>query len=255
MRLIVRQVSDLEFKILYLYPDMLDLYGDSGNLSVLKYRLKQRNIKTILDTYTIGDPQPDFTSYDLIFIGGGADSEQQILADDLKQYKKDILNSLEAGVFYLLICGGYQLFGQYYKDANGQEIPGLGIKDYYTVALLDKTKRCVGNIVTEVMLENTPVKIVGFENHGGQTENCTSPFGKVLYGNGNRFGDTNEGYFETNLLGTYLHGPLLSKNPELADYIIKYGLERKYQKPINLEPLNDEFEQKSKQIMLDRLLK
>ena len=150
---------------------------------------------------------------------------------------------LKIGVFFLLICGAYQLFGQYYKGVEGNKIDGLGIFDYYTEAIQDRKKRCIGNIIIEAKLNGKKTKIFGFENHGGQTFNITSPFGSVLLGNGNRFGDTkDEGFFIENVIATYLHGPLLSKNPELADYIISYCLQRKYKEPIALEPLNDDFE-------------
>jgi len=244
-----------ELKILYLYPDILELYGDFGNIQILKYRLEKRGIKIIIEPYSIGDEAPDFNSYDLVFAGGGADQEQGILSEDLIKYKDNIKEAIKNGVFFLLICGSYQLFGKYYKGVEGNIIPGLEIFDYYTEANPDRKKRCIGNIVIEAELNNKKVKIIGFENHGGQTYNVTTPFGKVLFGNGNQFGDTCEGFFTDNVIATYLHGPLLSKNPELADYIIKHCLTRKYNKDISLEPLNDDFENKCREQLLNRFLK
>ena len=231
-----------ELKILYLYPDMLELYGDYGNIQVLKYRLEKRGFNCIVDRYSIGDKKPDFKSYDIIFAGGGADNEQSILSEDLIQYKEELKDAENEGVFFLLICGAYQLFGKYYKGVEGNIIPGLEIFPYYTEAIEDRKKRCIGNIVINAVLDNKETKVIGFENHGGQTYDIPSPFGKVLYGNGNKFGDTEEGFFKSNVIATYLHGPLLSKNPDVTDYIIKYCLDRKYNDNIDLEPLNDEFE-------------
>ena len=242
-------------KILYLYPDMLELYGDYGNIQVLKYRIESRGYTVIIDRYSIGDEAPDFNNYDIVFAGGGADNEQSILADDLVKYKNNIKEAVQNGVFFLLICGAYQLFGKYYKGVEGNIIPGLEVFDYYTEANPDRKKRCIGNIVIETDLNGIKTNVIGFENHGGQTFDISSSFGKVLFGNGNKFGDTEEGYFQNNVIATYLHGPLLSKNPELCDYIIKYCLDRKYDKTISLEPLNDEFENLCREQLLNRFLR
>ena len=243
-----------ELKILYLYPDILELYGDYGNIQVLKYRLEKRGINAIIEQYSIGDDSPDFNSFDLVFAGGGADQEQGILADDLIKYKDNIKEAINNGVFFLLICGAYQLFGKYYKSADGDIVPGLEVFDYYTEAINDRKKRCIGNIVIEANLNGKSTKVIGFENHGGQTFDISNPFGKVLFGNGNKFGDTEEGYFQNNVIATYLHGPLLSKNPELADYIIKHCLDRKYNEDVVLEPLDDSFEELCRNQLLDRFL-
>lgn len=243
-----------EFNILYLYPDILELYGDFGNIQVLKYRLEKRGIKVNITPYSIGDNAPDFTKFDLVFSGGGADQEQGILAEDLLKYKENIKEAVNNGVFFLLICGSYQLFGKYYKGVEGNVIPGLEVFDYYTEAIEDRKKRCIGNIVINATLNGKETKIIGFENHGGQTFNIDTPLGDVLFGNGNKFGDTKEGFMQKNVIATYLHGPLLSKNPELADYIIKYCLDRKFNEDITLQPLNDEFETKCREQLLDRFL-
>lgn len=244
-----------EIKILYLYPDMLELYGDYGNIQVLKYRIESRGYVVIIDKYSIGDVAPNFNEYDIVFAGGGADNEQSILAEDLIKYKDNIKEAIQNGVFFLLICGAYQLFGKYYKNVEGNLIPGLEIFDYYTEANSDRKKRCIGNIVIEANLNNNfKTKVIGFENHGGQTFDISRAFGKVLFGNGNKFDDTEEGYFQDNVIATYLHGPLLSKNPELCDYIIKYCLDRKYNDDITLEPLNDDFENLCREQLLHRFL-
>lgn len=243
-----------EIKILYLYPDILDLYGDTGNIEVLNYRCKKRNILCTVDRYSIDSPKPDFLSYDLIYLGGGADYEQQILANDLNRHKNDIHNAFDAGVFFLLICGGYQLFGKYYKDSNGENIPGLGVFDYHTKASLDKRSRCIGNIIIEAEIEGEKTKVIGFENHGGQTSDIAHPFGKVLLGNGNCFGGKIEGYMDKNVIATYLHGPLLSKNPAVADHIISYCLSRCKGKKVTLPPMDDKLENTCRESLFKRFL-
>lgn len=268
--------KEKSIKILYLYPDMLELYGDYGNIQVLKYRIESRGCKAIIDRYSIGNAAPNFNDYDIVFAGGGADNEQSILAEDLVKYKDNIKDAVNNGVFFLLICGAYQLFGKYYKGVEGNIIPGLEVFDYYTVANPDRKKRCIGNIVIDTTLDaninieksansneyssdnidtlNLKTKVIGFENHGGQTFDISNSFGNVLFGNGNKFGDSEEGFFENNVIATYLHGPLLSKNPELCDYIIKYCLNRKYNENVELEPLNDEFENLCRKQLLNRFL-
>ena len=154
----------------------------------------------------------------------------------------------------MLICGAYQLFGKYYKGVEGNIIPGLEIFDYYTEANTDRSKRCIGNIVINANLQGTETKIIGFENHGGQTFNIQTPFGKVLAGNGNKFTDEFEGFMKKNVIATYLHGPLLSKNPELTDYIIKYCFKRKYNEDIELQKLNDDFENKCREQLINKFL-
>ena len=170
------------------------------------------------------------------------------------QYKDNIKDAVNNGVFFLLICGAYQLFGKYYKGVEGNIIPGLEVFDYYTVANPDRKKRCIGNIVIEATLNGVETTVIGFENHGGQTFDISNSFGKVLFGNGNKFGDSEEGFFKSNVIATYLHGPLLSKNPELADYIIKYCLDRKYDENVALESMNDEFENLCREQLLNRFL-
>lgn len=239
------------YKILYLYPDLLDLYGDSGNVEVLKYRLNKRGIECVVDTYSILEDKPNFCDYNIIFMGGGADKEQSILSDDLIKYKDDIISAINSGTFVLLICGGYQLFGKYYKDADGNVIDGLGIFDYYTISA-GKRNRNIGNIVIDSMIDGELYKVIGFENHGGVTYNVSNSFGKILYKNPNNDSDE-EGFMLDNVIGTYLHGPLLSKNPKLADYIIKTGL-KKNKKKVHLEPINDDLENKCRDVLISKFL-
>ncbi|HBB19550.1 MAG TPA: glutamine amidotransferase [Ruminococcus sp.] len=237
-------------RVLHMYGDMLDLYGDSGNMEVLRYRCGKRGIKCQVDGYSLGGELPDLSKYDLIYIGGGADLEQQHISADLLRCKEAIKKAYEGGTFLFLICGGYQLMGKYYRDADGNEIPGLGLFDYYTVAPASRRKRCISNIVVRTKFAD----VVGFENHGGQTQGVKTPLGEVLFGNGNCSKSQYEGYFEENVIATYMHGPCLSKNPELADYMIGYCLGRDGS-PEPLAQLDDTLEKKCRQVMLDRLLK
>lgn len=240
-------------RILHMYSDMLDLYGDNGNIEILRYRAKARGIETIVEHHSVGTEDTDFSSYDLIYLGGGADFEQQLLADDLQSCREEIIKAYQNGTFFLLICGGYQLMGEFYKDSNGEVINGLGMFPYHTEASLNKSKRCIGNIIIESELGNEKTKIIGFENHGGQTSDTGKLFGKVLFGNGNRFESSDEGYFDKNVIATYLHGPLLSKNPVLADYIIKYCAERDGE-AVEMTPLDDSLEEKAREVLFGRLL-
>ena len=244
-----------EIRILHMYADMLDLYGDGGNMEIMKYRCGKRGIECIVDKYSIDSEMPDFSAYDLIYIGGGADLEQQHISADLMKCREGIVKAYEAGTFLFLICGGYQLMGKYYRDADGNEIKGLGLFDYFTVAPSSRKLRCIGNIVISADIGGKAVKIVGFENHGGQTQGVKTPFGRVLYGNGNCAKSKCEGYFEKNVIATYLHGPCLSKNPEVADYMISYCVNRGEAEPVKLAALDDELEKQCRKVMLDRLLK
>lgn len=243
-----------EIKILYLYPDMLNLYGDRGNIEAIQYRAEKRGITVKIDYHYLGGQAPDFCSYDVVFSGGGADKEQALVAIDMMQYKEEIKKAVEQGVFFLLVCGSYQLFGKYYKGVEGDIIPGLEIFDYYTEAIQDRTKRCIGNIVIQVELNGKVTKVIGYENHGGQTIDVNSSFGKVLKGQGNAFGATEEGFMTKNVIATYIHGTLLSKNPDITDYIIQYALERKNGERIELQALNDTFEQKCREQLLQQYL-
>ena len=243
-----------KIKILHMYADMLDLYGDSGNMEILKYRCGKRGIECIIDKYSFGDDMPYFPEYDLIYIGGGADLEQQHISADLLKCRQGIKKAYKSGTFLFLICGGYQLMGKYYRDADGNEIKGLGLFDYFTVAPSSRKKRCTGNIVIQTEITGKTVKVVGFENHGGQTQGVKNPLGSVLYGNGNCYKSEHEGYFEKNVIATYLHGPMLAKNPEISDYMISYCINRKSVKSVKLTKLNDKLEKDCRQVMIERLL-
>lgn len=240
----------MELKILWMYHNLMDLYGDKGNIMVLKTRAEQRGISCVVDTCTIGE-EKDITQYDIFFLGGGADHEQNLIYEDLLKRKAMIEQAMAKKTMFLLICGGYQLFGQYYLDQDGNRVEGLGIFDYYTESS-DRSHRCIGNIAIETVLDGETIRAVGFENHGGQTKNVSQPLGTVLKGYGNTHDDGKEGFFNGQVLATYMHGPLLPKNPKIADYFIKHGLERRYEDVI-LEPLDDTLENQAREVMLKRL--
>lgn len=240
----------MNIKIGWLYHDIMNLYGDRGNMMVLQQRCQKRGIDVEIKTFGIGE-HAQLEQMDFIFFGGGADREQSILMADLLHKKDALTCAMEQGCMFLLICGGYQLFGKYYVDAKGNQIDGLGFFDYYTLAGTN-TKRCVGNVAVEVNLDTISCTLIGFENHGGQTFGVSTPLGKVLYGYGNNVQDKQEGYFDSQVIGTYLHGPLLPRNPELADYLIAKCLKKKYG-DIQLVPLDDAMELAAKRVMLKRM--
>lgn len=240
----------MDLKILWMYHDLMDLYGDKGNAEVLRRRAEKRGIEVTLDTCTIGE-EKNIDDYDLFFLGGGADKEQNLIFADLIQRKKSIQQAMDHKTAFLLICGGYQLFGQYYKDQDGNVVEGLKFFDYYTIAG-DRDSRCIGNIAVETTMDGKTFKAVGFENHGGQTKNVSTPFAKVLNGHGNEMNSGYEGFMNDQVLATYMHGPLLPKNPDIADAILKRALKKRYGE-VELEALDDTIEYKAQEVMLKRL--
>ncbi len=245
-------MRELNIKIVWMYHDIMDLYGDKGNMMVLKRRCEERGIGITIDTCGIGETC-DLSTYDLIFLGGGADREQMMLIDDLLSRKENIQKAMDTGSFFFLVCGGYQLFGQYYIAADGSKIKGLQFFDYYTDTGKDGM-RCIGNIVIECNLDGNKIIAVGFENHGGQTYNVKHPLGKVIKGYGNSFNEKMEGFYNGQVFGTYLHGPLLPKNPKIADFMIVKALRKRHPdyRLQDLEPLNDQLEEKARRILFKR---
>ncbi len=242
----------MELNICHLYPNLLNTYGDYGNILILKHRCEKRGIK--VNVFTIGINESfDYDNTDIAFIGGGQDFEQSIVAKDLLTKKDAIKKYIEDKGVLVSICGGYQLLGHSYVTADDETVDGLDILPIKTVAG-EKNDRIIDNIVIED-LQNKEVYI-GFENHGGKTyilENGEA-FGKVLYGKGNNGSDNLEGVRYKNAIGTYLHGSLLSKNPNLADELIKTALEKKYNEEINLEPIDDDFETQARKELLKRFV-
>ncbi|MBU6230337.1 MAG: glutamine amidotransferase [Cyanobacteria bacterium REEB459] len=240
----------------HLYPDHLNLYGDSGNLIVLKRRCQWMGIDCTVRSLTMGEViQPGET--DLYFMGGGQDTDQVAVVDDFHALKAAaIATDTEAGVVFLGVCGGYQLMGHTFLMGNGQETPGLGIINVHTRAPGSALQqRCIGNLVATlepaiyaemVRLYSTPKTIpptlVGFENHSGQTllGPGVQPLAKPIAGFGNNASGDYEGARYRNVFGSYMHGSLLPKNPHFADYLLGLALRRKYNDPtLRLPGLND----------------
>lgn len=238
----------MELNICHLYPDLLNVYGDVGNILILKHRAKLRGIKVNVINVSMGD-KFDKDNYDIVFFGGGQDFEQSIVSDDLINLKKDVLKEyVEEGKVLLAICGGYQLLGNYYTAPTGEKIDGLGILDIYTEG---GDTRFIGNTV--IHNEEFNETYVGFENHSGRTFiGDLKPLGKCIHGYGNNGESGYEGCIYKNTFCTYFHGSLLSKNPELADRILTLALSNKYD-DISLSPLDDTFEIKANNVMIDRL--
>jgi len=230
-----------ELRLLALYPEQMNIYADRGNILFLQRRTEWRGIPF---RYAAAGPGDGFdpADHDLIYIGGGQDRDQVLVAEDMLQTKRDaIASAVEDGAALLAVCGGYQLLGHRYELAE-QSIPGLGIADLETVR--EPGPRLIGNVSIEVDLGDGPAVLAGFENHGGRTHlgPDAEPLGRVLHGHGNNDSDGYEGVKRLNLIGTYLHGPLLPKNAWLADRLIALAIERCTGELPELEPLGDELE-------------
>ncbi len=226
----------MKLRLAWLYPRHMNVYGDRGNVIVLRERCAARGIELEVEELGPGD-RLDANRYDLYFLGGAQDREQRLVARDLAAQKGPaLLEAVEAGAVVLAVCGGYQLLGRFYRTAEGEELPGLGLFDAWTVHPGPAARRFIGNVAVG-WEEGT---LVGFENHGGRTYLGTGarPLGRVLAGFGNNGEDGGEGAVYRNAFGTYLHGPLLPKNPHFADRLIALALARRYGQ-VPLAPLDD----------------
>jgi lipid II isoglutaminyl synthase (glutamine-hydrolysing) len=216
-----------------LYPELMNIYADRGNIAVLRARCEWRGIGFQLAASSLRDPL-DPKAHDLFYIGGGQDRDQAAVAHDMAATKRDALHAAAGrGAVVLAVCGGYQLLGHYY-ELGGAQLPGVGLVDLRTVR--EEGPRLIGNCAIEADLGGGPRVIAGFENHGGRTYlgDRERPLGRVLAGHGNNGKDGFEGVHRDNVIGTYLHGPLLPKNMWLADRLIELALN------IELQPLPDD---------------
>lgn len=239
----------LALNIVHLYPDLLNLYGDKGNIACMEHRLKWRGIDANILSCTNHDHSINLETADIIFVGGGSDREQEIVCGLLLKKKDELTSYVENGGVLVAVCGGYQLLGKYYKTQTA-EIEGLNILDIYTDA--GKT-RLIGNVVLESELFSQ--KIVGFENHAGRTYiGNHTPLGRVVYGHGNTGESGYEGVVYKNVIATYLHGPLLPKNPMLCDHILSAAMNRKYPDFKGLTPLDDELEKTANKYIENKFL-
>ena len=232
-----------ELRVCALYPDLMNIYADRGNLSLLRKRCEWRGMGFELAGSGLGD-ELDADAHDLFYIGGGQDRDQALCASDLATVKRGALHAAAAaGKVIFAVCGGYQLLGHAY-ELGGERLPGVGLVDLETVR--EDGPRLIGNVAIEVELPGLdgPRVLAGFENHGGRTYlgDAEQPLGRVLRGHGNNGADGWEGVRRGNVIGTYLHGPLLPKNVWLADVLIGWALERRTGVAPELEPLDDSLE-------------
>ncbi len=253
----------------WLYPELMSTYGDRGNIITLQKRCEWRGIDVEIKRLDLGFEISDLKACDMLFMGGAQDRQQTIVAKDLLEKKKALEEMIEDGTPGLYICGAYQFLGNYYKEADGTIIPGLDIFDLYTENPGENVERLIGNIVVslddnilrakqsevEKFSTSSNNNLVGFENHGGRTyvgEKVTA-FGAVSKGFGNNGGDKTEGAIYKNSFGSYMHGPILPKNPHFADHLIKLALEKKYHEKMELKELNDDLEYKANKYIIQKL--
>ena len=242
----------MELNICHLYPDILNLYGDRGNIITMKRRLEGRGIKVNIDECSIGQPL-NADKYDIFFIGGGQDFEQEVLLRDLSSGKaQDIRTAVEEEKTFLAICGGYQMLGEYYKTWDGVQLDFIGAIGVHTIGAKE---RMIGNYMFRTTPESGDTVVFGFENHSGKTylSEQVAPLGMMLSGNGNNGEDKTEGARYKNVFGTYSHGSLLPKNPVLCDFILQTALNHRYDGAEPLAPLDDTLELNAHRYMQERL--
>lgn len=228
-------------RIGHLFPNLLNLYGDGGNIVCLGKRCQWREIDYEIVPIQLEDIETFVPEkYNILVLGGGSDREQAIISKVLYEKKDQLRDYVENNGVLLAVCGGYQLLGHYYRTEAGEEVAGLGILDMTTEP---GERRMIGDIVIQSQWSDLPV--VGFENHMGKTTlgETIRPFGTVKYGYGNNGEDETEGAIYKNCLGTYLHGPLLPKNPRIADHMLEKALERQSGEPVKLKQLDDAVEE------------
>lgn len=243
---------NMDLRICHLYPDLLNLYGDRGNILTLQRRCEWRGIGCSVEPVSLGQPF-DATRYDLVFLGGGQDYEQNILQRDLIDRKGPAIRAaVEDGLVFLCICGGFQLMGQYYQEQGGHRIECLGALDIWTVG---QPGRLIGDIIchsTYLEAQGLDPVLVGFENHSGRTflGSNVHPLSRVVRGGGNNGQDQTEGAIYNNVYCTYSHGSFLPKNPDMADVLIKTALKRRYNRTIELTLLTGNFENNARNAVM-----
>lgn len=236
----------------WLYPDLMNTYGDRGNIIVFTKRSQWRGIDIRLEEIYVDSKPETLQKCDLLFMGGAQDTQQEIVNEDLLGKRGEIMAKLiEDGLPGLFICGAYQFLGEYYKTADDKNLKGLGVFPLYTENPGASLPRLIGNII----VNSEDQKLIGFENHGGRTylKDKTLALGSVEKGFGNNGEDKTEGIIYKNAFGTYMHGPILPKNPQLADKILTLALERKYKEKFHLETLDDSIEQKAREQITKRV--
>lgn len=234
----------------WIYPKLMNVYGDRGNIITLQKRCEWRDIEAEIKYLDAPLLVEDLEKCDLLMMGGAQDEQQEIVSRDLKKKSKALKSAIEKGIPGLYVCGAYQFLGNYYKEADGTKIPGLGIFDLHTIN--PGKERLIGNLAVQTDFVG---KLIGFENHGGRTYlgKNIKPLGTVVSGFGNNGEDKIEGAVYKNSIGTYFHGPILPKNPELADYLIKTSLKVKYKEDFELKKLDDSIAENARKVIAKRL--
>lgn len=228
----------MELKICHLYPEALNLYGDRGNILCLQRRCAWRGIDCTVTPLPAGE-MARFSDFDLFFLGGGQDFEQEVLLRDLAGGKaRELREAAADGRSVFAVCGGYQMLGSYYRTWDGRQLDYTGAVDFYTVGA---EERIIGNFAFRCPAESGGAVVAGFENHSGRTwlGEGVAPLGTVVHGGGNNGTDGTEGVRWRNVFGTYSHGPVLPKNPELADAVLLAALRRRFGESASLAPLPD----------------
>lgn len=240
----------MEVRVAHLYPTLLNIYADRGNILAFSKRCLWREIDIRIDGFGLGE-EPDWMEYDFFYLSGGQDREQNLVALDLGRKAAGLTAAVEDDAVLLSICGGYQLLGDYYRLPGGDVIEGIGLFGAHTIA---DGKRCIGNVLIEAEIGGMQMKIVGFENHGGKTylDEGQKPLGRVLNGFGNNAADKTEGIIYKNAFGTYLHGPLLPKNAVFTDYLISRALRHRYGKDIVIGQLEHNMEDAARLAAINR---
>ena len=236
--------------VAHLYPDYLNIYADRGNMAVLARRAEWRGHELAVVPVSMGVPLPRDT--DLVYVGGGQVREQALVARDVAARADELRAAVEAGAAGLAVCGGYQLLGRGYRDASGAELPGAGLLPLETVA---GDRRLIGDVLLECELEPGARRtLAGFENHAGRTllDEGAEPLGQVVHGFGNDGASGFEGCRAGRVVGTYLHGPLLPRNPWLADWLLSQALARQAGAPVELQPLEDALEAQAHEVAARR---
>ncbi|MER3456678.1 MAG: glutamine amidotransferase [candidate division GAL15 bacterium] len=230
----------MELVLVHLFPDLLNLYGDRGNRIVLQERARRRGIRVVVREVRLQDDLP--CEGDLFLLGGGEDRQQALVARELARCGDRLASAVAEGAVVLGVCGGYQLLGHAYRTADGRELSGLGLLDVFTEHPGHRAPRLVGNVVATATLAGLGT-LVGFENHGGRTHlgPHALPLARVQVGFGNNGQDGTEGAWCGTVFGTYLHGPVLPKNPRFADHLLALALRRRYGQ-VQLQPLDDRWE-------------
>ncbi len=235
----------------HLFPDYLNIYADRGNIAVLERRASWRGHE--LDVRPLGEGDEIRPGeHDLFYVGGGQDREQELIAPALAAMGNGLREAVSAGAAALAVCGGYQLFGRFYRDQSGDELPGAGLLPLHTVA---GERRMIGDVLLECeLVEGQPRSLAGFENHAGRTylDEGAEPLGRVLAGFGNDGESGYEGCRHGRVIGTYLHGPLLPRNPWLADWLLVQALAHRSGEAYELEPLEDELEAEAHEVSAAR---